>query len=61
MAAHAITADEFETHVQPMASENWATEHGHYAETDAEWAEMLDWAQALRVSYETGELEITWR
>jgi hypothetical protein len=61
MGEEQITDIEFETHVSPIAHENWATEHGHYPTTDAEFDEADRWAEYLRNSYNTGELEVTWR
>lgn len=57
-----VTDREFETHVRPVAHENWATAHGNrWPETDAEYDEADKWAEYLRESYNTGETEITWR
>jgi hypothetical protein len=62
MNTQPVTDEEYRTHVQPTAHENWATEHGNrWAETDAEWDEAETWAVALRAMYDTGECEITWR
>lgn len=57
-----ITDAEFDTHILPMAWENWSDAHDGRdpRDSDADWAEMQEWARLLRHGYETGEYEITW-
>lgn len=60
-----ITDWEFETHVYPLAMENWLTDQGllegERPLTDAEYTEIAEWAQILRQSFNSGEQEMSWR
>jgi hypothetical protein len=63
--AQKITQDEYETHVVPVAMQNWHDAHGllegERPLTDAEYAEIEEWAAILRHSFQTGELDAYWR
>lgn len=56
-----VTDYEFDTHVWPTAIENWTMDKGCNPSSDADWAEVGEWAVVLRNSYDTGEFEISWR
>lgn len=63
--AAAVTDEEFTTHVRPVAEENWHDAHGllqgERPLTDAEYAQIEEWAAVLRHSFDTGELDAYWR
>lgn len=76
MGADKVTDTEFDTHVVPTATENWISAHPEIIDstsadglttylardfTDAEEAEIIEWAAYLRNSYDTGETPISWR
>lgn len=60
-----ITDREYETHIHPMAEENWLSDKGllmgEIKYTDEQWDEIDEWARILRNGYETGEYSPSWR
>lgn len=58
-----ISDQEYETHIEPMAEENWRDAHGGRdpRDNDADWEEFKRWAQTLREDFDQGVYPADWR
>lgn len=58
-----ITDQEYETHIEPTAEENWRDAHGGRdpRANDADWEEFQRWARVLREDYDQGVYPADWR